>query len=456
VPNPRDAHRREVGRAAYFRSGLADLFAALRSDNVRPIDFGRLRLRSQHSVTSTLTWVDHDSEARDRSLRILALFHERESRDELGLGAVRDSIADQLFPGTSTIQTRLRYMLFVPWIYRRLEQERLSADRFGAAAERMERALVAPLLASDDRAGVFGRLAGSNVQRLPSSVYWSGLGAWGIRVMSWSQEEYHRRIDLVHMAREERTARLSVTAMRGDDSDFPPTPAAITWHPKLPLAPVGFPDQVNFALTVEEAEFIQERISEAHPHSLLSDLALRGRHAEVDVPWMHPDLASFRPEHRRLLHHARLFSVLMHGAARLYNIALAEKRGWQERVEEHREAYRAWSQELDVPELGRWALNELWESVQAGGHSITTDTKRFVEQWRALATGSPARLSDDPDARKLIERRERKLKDGQSRFANLRALEQWGGASGIGRLSYRWPTVRGFLRDLQRTLSGVV
>ncbi len=54
--------------------------------------------------------------------RILALFQVRETRDELGLGAVRDSFADQMFPGTSTIQTRLRYMLFVPWMYRRFEE----------------------------------------------------------------------------------------------------------------------------------------------------------------------------------------------------------------------------------------------------------------------------------------------------------------------------------------------
>ena len=55
-------------------------------------------------MTSSLTWVDYDSEARDRSLRILSLFQQRESRDELGLGAIRDSFADKLFPGTSTIQ----------------------------------------------------------------------------------------------------------------------------------------------------------------------------------------------------------------------------------------------------------------------------------------------------------------------------------------------------------------
>ena len=67
-------------------------------------------------MPSSLTWIDHDPTARERALRILSLFQEKESRDELGLGAIRASFADALFPGTSTIQTRLRYMLFVPWV----------------------------------------------------------------------------------------------------------------------------------------------------------------------------------------------------------------------------------------------------------------------------------------------------------------------------------------------------
>jgi len=62
------------------------------------------------SLPPQLAWIDHDSTARERTLRILSLFQEKESRDELGL--VRDSFADQLFPGTSTIKTRLCYMLF--------------------------------------------------------------------------------------------------------------------------------------------------------------------------------------------------------------------------------------------------------------------------------------------------------------------------------------------------------
>ena len=55
----------------------------------------------------TLAWLDFNTAERERTQRVLALFEERDTRDELGLGGIRDSFADHSFPGTSTIQTRL-------------------------------------------------------------------------------------------------------------------------------------------------------------------------------------------------------------------------------------------------------------------------------------------------------------------------------------------------------------
>ncbi|HJZ58585.1 MAG TPA: DUF6361 family protein, partial [Gemmataceae bacterium] len=43
--------------------------------------------------------------------------------DELGIGAIRDSFSDTLFPGISTIPTRVKYFLTVPRILR--DDERL-------------------------------------------------------------------------------------------------------------------------------------------------------------------------------------------------------------------------------------------------------------------------------------------------------------------------------------------
>jgi len=56
----------------------------------------------------SLTWLDYSEQERRQAMEVIDLFREEETRDELGLGTIRDAFADLLFPGTSTIQTRAR------------------------------------------------------------------------------------------------------------------------------------------------------------------------------------------------------------------------------------------------------------------------------------------------------------------------------------------------------------
>jgi hypothetical protein len=85
---------------------------------------------------SSFTWLDSSEQQRRQMLDVIHLFREKETRDELGIGAIRDAFADLLFPGTSTIQTRARYFLFIPWIYTTLETKRLPADKLPQRARR--------------------------------------------------------------------------------------------------------------------------------------------------------------------------------------------------------------------------------------------------------------------------------------------------------------------------------
>jgi len=70
-------------------------------------------------VPSLIAWLDADTDDQARMRDIVKLFTDRDSRDELGLGQVRDAISDGLFPGTSVLLTRARYLLLVPWCYGR-------------------------------------------------------------------------------------------------------------------------------------------------------------------------------------------------------------------------------------------------------------------------------------------------------------------------------------------------
>jgi len=94
--------------------------------------------------------------------------------------------SDLLVPGTSTIQTRARYFLFVPWIYRNVERRLRSKKAAGKdeIAKRLrndEIRLINYLADSDDSEGTIGIDARQTLKRLPSSIYLNGLHAWGIR-----------------------------------------------------------------------------------------------------------------------------------------------------------------------------------------------------------------------------------------------------------------------------------
>lgn len=405
-------------------------------------------------MESSLSWIDHDPEARERTLRILSFFQERESRDEMGIGSVRDSFADQLFPGTSTIQTRLRYMLLVPWIYLKLENgnRRVPREDFAARAENLERDLIQPLLDSDDQAGVFGRTSGRGIKRLPSSVYWAGLHRWGIFLAPYSQNEYHGRIEEIYRKRDTAASRKREMAALGDD--FEMDSRVVTWHPHIPPPPDSFPKDAGLDLTRAEAEFIQDRIQSVCGGSLLAFLSRNCAPADTEAPWEHPAYGDFSDDHKELLHHARLFSETMHVAALNYNVQLAELRQDEELVSEHGERFDFWLENFPLEEVKSWKTSRLWELTAGHGYNILPRTRRFVQSWIELVRKSPEVLLENEHARKLVRDREMELKRSRSRFNNHRALEQWKGKSGIGRLVYRWPNVKVLLNDLHQGMAG--
>ena len=400
-------------------------------------------------MPSSLTWIDHDPTARDRALRILSLFQQKESRDELGLGAIRDSFADALFPGTSTIQTRLRYMLFVPWVYTELEKKRVLPPTFAAKARQMEMDLTEPLLANSDHAGVFGRVAGRSLKRLPSSVYWNGLGAWGICQISCSQDEYHRHVDEVYRRRE-------VSRRRYEKDDFPEIEAQ-TWHPRLPKPPNGFPSKIknlSFDLEVEEASFLLDRLLKSQKESLLAYLAMKCKPVDCEFLWQHPERDGFSIVHKDLINYAEFFSVMMNGAAFLYNLMLAEETSRKELEDEHRKNLNEWKTRLLSCRTINLQMEGLWKLTLGRGHTITRRTKDFIVAWHRRALATKGNVVSDSKSRVLVKVREQQLKGIRSRFTNARARDQWNGYAGVKQLSYRWDNVKTLLLDLYAGLNG--
>ena len=81
------------------------------------------------TFNSTLSWLDSSEHERRTVLQLVSALNETGTLDELGIGSIRDTFSDVLFPGTSTIQTRGRYFLFVPWIMQMVEASSTSKSR---------------------------------------------------------------------------------------------------------------------------------------------------------------------------------------------------------------------------------------------------------------------------------------------------------------------------------------
>jgi len=397
-----------------------------------------------------LTWIDLTATDRAKVRRVLDLFDEQGTVDELGLGSLRDTLSNTLFPGASVLLTRLRYFLFIPWVYKHLESSGFSGD-VATEARRLNVTLVDALTAGGETSGIIGVVSRATLDRLASSAYWASLSRWGIFVPGKSQSWYHTHFDSLAKRRNE--------VARADDPGVTWTREVI-WHPRLPTAPDGFLNQLTFQLTHEEAEFLRGRIEERCAGTLLAWLAREGSVQPGESSWDDPDARRAPDSIARNLELARRFSLHVEGAPLLYNLLLAERRhalNGQDKDKELVGRYRA--------ELAEWAGHEsqeapfdpepLWDLVALQGGKVPGPQKSFVTTWASrLAEQGAEHVADDETLRRLITHREIQLKGSQrARMASQSRLLDWSGRVGVGRMTFRWAQVRQLMIDLHRGLA---
>ena len=399
---------------------------------------------------SSFAWLDFSEADRRAALDLIDQFRESDTRDELGLGSVRDTFSDLLFPGTSAVQTRARYFLIVPWIYKRLEERGTSSADAEKKARDAQIALIEVLLQSDNSSGTLGLRAGSTLKRLPSEIYWQGLERLGIRQFAGGRAAYHKAFDSFA----ERRA-LRVRTDDGEDIGFA---ARQNWDVGLPAPPRGFPKKCSLALTGTEASYLSERIKRCARDSVMAYL-LDQKEAPPEVPfvWQHPALPSFPAALRATLAHAQAFSEFMHGASLLYNYMLAERRGEDVIANTFAERLSNWQQLplISGAAAGFWNRVDFWRAIAAAGGRVPLPTCAFVDRWIDLVQRESGRaIARSSSAHALVAARERALKGAHSRFDNAQALKLWSGASGAGQLDFRWGAIaRQILIDIHGGMS---
>ena len=389
-----------------------------------------------------LGWIDFSKEDRQKALDVINLLSEQGAVDELGIGIVRDAFANYFFPGTSTIQTRAKYFLIVPYILRDAVDGRYGKDvnRILRAIDTEEKECGIKLLESNPKAeGVIGTrvLPKGWVARKPSDIYWNGIRTYGIFCdYGLSIPEY---VSLaVKLNTQKSSAKLGnrndeAEENEKDDSDAGDIMNVSFWN--LPIYHDNWRDNLTIELTNEEAFYLDKQIQKGAKGSLL-EYVLKNRidmNKYEDFASMAADLSEKVEE--KLSYMMKLaceFNNLVYMARVRFNVMLSE--------EENEVAVSEWDRlKPQVKRRANVDLSAVFNKLELHNPGTYLFLSKLQEAFKAL---------DIDAADELIKKRERQLK-GINRAKLNRTKEfdhsKWVGG---GELDYRFSNARRIINDI--------
>lgn len=238
---------------------------------------------------SALSWTQISRSDVSKATEILR-GDERGIRDEIGFLALHQGFADRFFPGTSVLQTRLRYVLFVPWqMNDAVERGRGRAGAARAEMTRSEQRLVDRLLrgtqtSGESSQGIIGsRSPNHDPGQPPSTIFWSALREW--RVLQPLSNRRTPSRDYV------LSGEPPQSGVRSDDGGEQAEASRGGCFYDLPDPPQKWADLNNgltFKLEAKERSYLWRQIStvnrpkSANVQSLLACMALAG---PQEIPW---------------------------------------------------------------------------------------------------------------------------------------------------------------------------
>ena len=406
---------------------------------------------------ATIGWIDFSEEQRNRARSLMDAAREPGLVDELGIGTVRDYLANRLFPGISTIQTRAKYFVIVPILINEWSNMTAARRRRKPLPDYLheQETLVRVQLMSGgeevDRAGVigssFGQSTQKTVKRAPSSVYWNGLKTFGIVRADCSIAQLGERLH--HERNEYGDAQNEPDGHDAAEQSLRSIPGSANFHR----------EDITLSLTPDESGFLRQRIASSVSNTLLGQLArtpdttaglVADCHDQEDLQVMaqHPALRALNAEISHTVSVALQFSDAMEGAHLRYNLLVCRANSHnlsEGRQEDLVEQWQEWVTESPVVRTPMKDLAALEDELSRQSLRIKPYTRTFIRNWfKALASAR-----DNTDALdRLVEQQERDNKKRRARLAgNLGPSdgEQW---IGMRQLAYRWPQARQILQDI--------
>jgi Family of unknown function (DUF6361) len=412
----------------------------------------------ERPVYSGLRWLSSSSVEITRARAVLDALRKPGVIDELGFLMLNAAFAERLYPAVTTIMTRARYLIFVPAIYRYLEQTRKAI--VGKDGDRIARDLQFDLrnALGKNETSFIGKESGRNLIRLPSAVYWSALSALGIATRWISEANYQRQLSEGLFGR--RVYKDDDDAVHDEETESLWTLLLKPSH----IMPDGkFPDTTDFKLRKAEATFLESRYAALRPdghESLVTRMVLFGRQRGasrfegIDYPWQIPGCP---PALETVLHHAERLSLLARGSTlQYYRMLIEKKRDDDPGVED---AFVEWWDQANAT-LATWDLQDFFSLMAKWEAGRGLKDREFVTSWieRSQASRTGRAALTDQTARLILRAREDRVRPGKQRLRSKEQLKSWklpdGYSTGLYYMDYRHHVGQQIAMDIVAGLEG--
>lgn len=211
-------------------------------------------------------WIDFSKEDRNKVFNVLNLLGEKGVLDELGISSIRDSYSDLFFPGTSTIQTRAKYFLIVPYALKDLDYSNsTNPNKLLKEFDKKEEKCAHIFFENNpNEGGIIGINAiqrNSWVKRPPSNIYLAGLRKFKIFNYNISLKQY---LKAVCSQKQEKNNIISLgnnedkTESNHDDKNAGVNPFSHLLT--IPTYYRNWVDDLKMNLTYDEGQFLKNQI----------------------------------------------------------------------------------------------------------------------------------------------------------------------------------------------------
>lgn len=419
-------------------------------------------MKEEHyEPASGLGWIFFSERHRDKVMQVLDLLAPANTVDELGVGVVRDALADELFPGITTIMTRAKYFLIVPRILNDQLRTKRANIRTADLLRTEENAVMQALSERHDyeeNLGIMGityakknrtlpKSRWAELARKPSTIYWNGIRTYGIYTGTLSIANLMGEMD-------DRESLVSGGYVPDEDEQGDDADAAFDERRPLFELPTTKPDwreHLTIDLTKDEAAFLQERILDKQGEKFIG-LLLRSKERAMAFCGANnfeemsraPFVAQLPEETQRAITTARDFWTIMLGAHIRFNILLQRKAGSPEGLADMELRWAKWRTEMKDFDRSAFDRDRLWAIV--GHRNVPPRTRHFIDNWMDLAA---APIGDTLRMDELVETQERANKGKRSKLgANVEEGQSFSEWVGISRMNFRFDQVKTIIEDI--------